>query len=157
MLVLSFCFGTLAARLTPGFICKFLYIYAAMKCIFMQYIMVNRKLCGNFGFSCMFEKTSYLITLRFFRLLYVLRNQQKTETETKKPHFCRFCLKTSLFIANKTLIFSDLSLYRVICTPPPPFLTLAGWVSSRPKFFIFYFFIFCKILRFFKFRFSTEF
>lgn len=39
----------------------------------------------------------------------------------------------------------------------PPILALAGWVSSRPKFFIFYFFIFCKILWFFKFRFSTEF
>ena len=135
-----------AVRSIPGFICKFLYIYAVLKCIFMQYIMVNRKLCGIFGFSCMFTKTSYLITLRFFRLLHIFGNKQKTETETKKPHFCRFCLKTSLFVANKTLIFSDLSLYRVIYTPPPPFLALAGWVSSRPKFFIFLFFIFCKIL-----------
>nr|DAH70553.1 MAG TPA: hypothetical protein [Caudoviricetes sp.] len=102
--------------------------------------MVNRKLFGNFGFSCMFTKTYYLITLRFFRLLHIFRNQQKTETETKKPHFCRFCLKTSLFVANKTLIFSTLSLYRVIYTPPPPVFKTrrVGQLSSE----IFYFFIF---------------
>nr|DAW34787.1 MAG TPA: hypothetical protein [Caudoviricetes sp.] len=139
-----FCFwyvySMFAVRLIPGFICKFLYIYAVLKCIFMQYVMVNRKLFGNFGFSCMFTKTSYLITFRFFRLLHVLRNQQKTECETKKPHFCRFCLKTSLFVANKTLVFSDLWVYRANYNLPPPFLALAGWVSSLPK--IFYFFIF---------------
>ena len=53
----------------------------------MQGIMINRKLCGKFGFSYMFAKTSYLITLRFFRLLHILRKQQKTKTETKKPLF----------------------------------------------------------------------
>ena len=74
----------------------------------MQYIMVNRKLCGNFGFSCMFEKRPILLLSVFSLLSLFWDKLQKTETETKKPHFCRFCLKTSLFVANKTLIFSDL-------------------------------------------------
>lgn len=62
----------------------------------------------------------------------------------------------SVFVANKVLIFSDLSLYRGNNTLPPPLLALAGWVSSRPI-FLFFLFFFCKILWFFKFRFSTEF
>jgi hypothetical protein len=94
----------------------------------------------------MFTKTSYLITLRFFRLLHVLGNQQKTETDTKKPHFCRFCPKTSVFVANKVLIFSDLQLYRANNTPPPVFGTRRVGQLSSEIFFIFLFFIFCKIL-----------
>lgn len=139
MLPFTFCFTKIMCET----LCRFLYFYASLKCMFMQSIMVNRKLCGNFGFSCMLAKTSYLITLRFFSFASYLG---KSAAETKKPHFCHFCLKTPLFVANKTLIFSDLYLYRVICTPPPPFLALAGWVSSRPKFFYFLFFLFCKIL-----------
>lgn len=129
-----------AVRLIPGFICKFLYIYAVLKCIFIQYVMVNRKLCGIFEFSYMFTKMSYLVTLRFFCLLHVCINRQKTKTETKKPHFAAFCRNMSVFVANKTLIFSDLYLYRVIYTPPPPFFGTrrVGQLSSE----IFYFFIF---------------
>ena len=108
----------------------------------MQYIMINRKLFGNFGFSAPLQKRS--IFLLFVSLLFLLFwiIYRKTETETKKPHFCRFCLKTPVFVANKTLIFSNLYLYRVIYTPTPPFLALAGWVSSHPNFFIFLFFYF---------------
>lgn len=107
----------------------------------MQGIMINRKLCGNFEFSCTFAETFYLFTFYLFAFSLILDNLQKTKTETKKPHFC---LKTSVFVANNTLIFSDLYLYRVIYTPPPPFLALAGWVSSHPNFLFLYFF--CKIL-----------
>ena len=79
-----------AVRLIPGFICKFLYIYAVLKCIFMQYIMVNRKLFGNFEFLRTFAKTYYLFTFRFLSFILILDILQKTKTETKKPHFCRF-------------------------------------------------------------------
>lgn len=112
------------------------------------------------GISCFFSTFAAmyrLFTFSSFAFSHILDNLQKTETETKKPYFCRFCHKTSVFVANKVLIFSDLWVYRVNCTLPPPFLALAGWVSSRPKFLIFYFFIFCKILWFFRFRFSTKF
>lgn len=74
----------------------------------MQSIMVNRKLFGNFGFSSIFAQTFCLFTFRFLAFPSVLINQQKTKTEAKKPHFCRFCLKMSVFVANKTLIFSGL-------------------------------------------------
>lgn len=74
----------------------------------MQYVMVDRKLCGIFGFSCMFAKTSYLITFRFFVRFMFGENSRKRKQKRKKPHFCRFCPKTSLSVANKTLIFSDL-------------------------------------------------
>ena len=115
-------------------------MFSAVLCsIFLFRLFLNRKLFGNFGFFSTFAETFYLFTFYLFAFSLILDNLQKTETETKKPYFC---LKTSLFVANKTLIFSDLSLYRVIYTPPHPFLALAGWVSSRPKFFIFFYFLF---------------
>lgn len=131
---LAFCFTKIACET----LCKFLYAYASLKCIIMQGIMVNRKLFGNFGFSAPLQKCS--IFLLFVSLLFLLFwiIYRKIETETKKPHFC---LKMSVFVANKTLSFSGLMVYRANYTPPP-FLALAGWVSSRPKFFIFLFFIF---------------
>lgn len=130
-----------AVRLIPGFICKFLYIYAVLKCIFMQYIMVNRKLFGNFEFLRTFAKTYYLFTFRFLSFILILDILQKTKTETKKPHFCRFCLKTSLFAANKMLIFSNLYLYRVIYTPPPRFWYSQGR-SALVRIFLFFYFLF---------------
>ncbi len=122
-------------------LCKFLYVYASLICIFMQGIMINRKLCGNFGFSAPLSQMFYFFTFSFLAFSFVLVIQKKTKTETKKPYFCRFCHKTSLFVANKVLIFSDLHLYRANHTPPPPFLALAGWVSSLPKIFYFLFFV----------------
>lgn len=94
-----------------------------------------------------------LCLLSYFWIIYRKREKKR------KSHFLGcFCLKTSVFVADKVLIFSDLSLYRANCTPPPPFLALAGWVSSLPKIFYFFIFLFfCKILWFCQFRFSTEF
>ena len=108
-------------------------------------------------FSSTFVQTSYIFTFCFLAFSSVLMFQAQTETETENPLFCRFCLNTSVFVANKVLIFSDLWLYMANYTPPPPLLALAGWVSSLPKIFYFFIFIFCKILRFCLFRFSTEF
>lgn len=109
----------------------------------MQHIMINRKLFGNFGFFSTFAQTFYLFTFRFLAFILILDKLQKTKTETKKPHFYHFCLKTPVFVANKTLIFSSLYLYRVIYTPPPVFGTRrVGQLSSE----IFYFLFFCKIL-----------
>ena len=93
---------------------------------------------------CIFAQTFYLFTFRFSCLFHIWINQQKTKTETKKPHFCRFCLKTSLFVANKTLIFSDLCLYGVIYTPPPRFWHSQGGSALVRFFLFFYFFIFVK-------------
>ena len=108
-------------------------------------------------FSSTFAQTSYLFTFCFLAFPSVLIFQTQTETEAKNPHFCRFCLKTSVFVANKTLIFSDLRLYRANHTPPPLFWHSQGGSAIFRKFFIFFIFIFCKILWFCQFSFSTEF
>lgn len=108
----------------------------------MQLVMMNRKLFRNFGFSAPLLQTFYLFTFRFlaFPFVRLFRRERKQKRESRI--FRRFCLKTSVFVANKVLIFSDLWVYRVNCTLPPPFLALAGWVSSRPNFFYFFYFLF---------------
>ena len=123
-------------------------------CIFMQSknvylfnIMINRKLWGIFGVSRHSLRKRPIFLLFVFSLFRsVLIFQTQTETEAKNPHFCRFCLKTSVFVANKVLIFSDLRLYRANHTPPSPFWHSKGGSALFRKFFIFLFFIFCKIL-----------
>ena len=95
-------------------------------------------------FYSTFAQTSYLFTFCFLAFRYVLIFQTQTETETKKPHFCRFCFKMSLFVANKVLIFSDLRLYRANHTPHPRFWHSQGGSALFRKFFIFYFLFFVK-------------
>lgn len=151
--VICFCF----TKIVRETLCKFLHIYAK-KNVYLCNIMVNRKLWGIFEFSLHSLRKRPIFLLFVFSIFSsVLIFLAKTETETKKPLFCRFCLKTSVFVANKVLIFCDLRLYRANHTLPPPLLALAGWVSYLPKIFYFFIFIFCKILWFCLFRFSTEF
>ena len=95
-------------------------------------------------FSSTFAQTSCLFTFCFLAFSSVLIFQIQTETETKNPLFCRFCLNMSLFVANKTLIFSDLWLYRANYTPPPHFWYSQGGSALFRKFFIFYFLFFVK-------------
>ena len=100
---------------------------------------------GDFwGFSSTFAQTSYLFTFCSFAFSSVLIFQAQTETETKKPNFCRFCRKTPVFVANKVLIFSDLRLYRVNNTPHPHFWHSQGGSALFQKFFIFLFLFFVK-------------
>lgn len=121
-------------------LCKFLYFYASLKCMFMQSIMVNRKLFGNFEFSCTFAETFYLFTFYSFVFSLILDNLQ----ETKKPIFAVFCRKTSLFVANNVLILRDLHLYRANHTPPPAFGTRRVGQLSSENFLFFYFLFFVK-------------
>ena len=95
-------------------------------------------------FSSTFAQTSYLFTFCFLAFRYVLIFQIQTETEMKNPLFCSFCLKTSVFVANKVLIFSDLRLYRANHTPHPRFWHSQGGSALFRKFFIFYFLFFVK-------------
>ena len=108
-------------------------------------------------FSSLFAQTYYIFTFCFLDFSSVWIIQKKTETETKNPNFCRFCINTSVFVANKTLIFSYLRLYRAKHTPPSRFWHSQGGSALFRKFFIFLFFIFCKILWFCQFSFSTKF
>ena len=108
-------------------------------------------------FSSVFAQTSYLFTFCSFAFSIILDKLHKTETETKNPLFCRFCLNMSVFVANKVLIFSDLRLYRANHTPPPTFGTRRVGQLSSENFLFFLFFIFCKILWFCQLCFFTEF
>lgn len=146
MLVLFFVFGTFAAVFFCFTIflcetlCKFMYAYAKQKRIFMQCIMVNRKRFGNFEFSAHLQKRSiFLLFVSLLFLLFWIIYRKRKQKRKSRFLWC-FCPKTSVFVANNVLIFSVLCLYRANHTPTPPFLALAGWVSSLPK--IFYFFIF---------------
>lgn len=141
-LSLAFCFTKIVCET----LCKFLYVYASLKCIFIQNIMINRKFVGisSFQHICRNVLSFYFLPLCFFLLFWIIYRKQKQKR--KKPHFCRFCPKTSVFVANKVLIFSDLYLYRANCTPHPRFWHSQGGSALVRKFFIFLFFIFCKIL-----------
>lgn len=140
--VIYFCF----TKIVRETLCKFMHIYTK-KNAYLYNIMINRKLWGIFRVSLhSLRKRPIFLLFCFLDLLFCLDISDSNETETKKHHFCRFCINTSLFVANKALIFSDLRLYMVNHTPPPPVLALAGWVSSLPKIFYFFIFIFCKIL-----------
>ena len=95
-------------------------------------------------FSSTFAQTSYIFTFRFLAFSSVLIFQTQTETETKKTHFCRFCINMSVFVANKVLIYSDLRLYRANHTPHPRFWHSQGGSALFQKFFIFLFLFFVK-------------
>lgn len=138
MLSFVFCFTKIVCET----LCRFLYFYASLKCMFMQCIMVNRKLFGNFEFFQHLCRNVLSFYFLFLCFSLILDNLQKTETETKKPHFCRFCHKTSVFVANNILIFSDLYLYRANCTPHPRFWHSQCGSALVRKFFIFYFLFF---------------
>lgn len=109
----------------------------------MQCIMVNRKLFGNFEFSTHLQKRSIFLLLvsMLFLLFWIIYRKQKQKRKIR--FFAAFCRNMSVFVANKTLIFGDLYLYRVIYTPPPVFGTRrVGQLSSEIFYFLlFYFFV----------------
>ena len=119
---LSFVFGTLTAgfflypvllafcstKFVRETLCKFMHIYAK-KNAYLYNIMINRKLCGIFWvFQHPLRKRPIFLLFVFSFFSSVSIFQTQTETETKNPLFCRFCINTSVFVANKTLIISDL-------------------------------------------------
>lgn len=109
---------------------------------FLFRLILSRKLFGKFEFFSTFTETFYLFTFCFFAFSLILDNLQKMKTETKKPLLVCFCPKTSVFVANKVLIFSDLYLYRANCTPHPRFWHSQCGSALVRKFFIFYFLFF---------------
>ena len=118
-------------------------IFMQSKNVYLYNIMINRKLLGIFEFSLAPLRKRHIFLLFVFSLFFmywyfILKLKQKW----KIRFFVVFCGYMSVFVANKVLIFSDLCLYRVNHTPPPPLLALAGWVSSLPKIFYFFYFLF---------------
>ena len=110
----------------------------------MQGVMVNRKLFGNFEFSAPLQKRSIFlpfISLPFL-LFWIIYRKQKQKRKIR--FFAAFCRNMSVFVANKTLIFSDLYLYRVIYTLPPRFWHSQGGSALFRNFLFFYFLFFVK-------------
>ena len=120
--------------------------------------MVNRKLWNFYKFSATLRKRPIFLLFVFslFLLFWFFRLKQK---QKRKNRFLVFFAVIRPFLSQIKYWFSVIYLYIGQTTPPtPPLLALAGWVSSLPKIFYFFlFFIFCKILWFCLFSFSTEF
>ena len=123
----------------------FVCLYSPSCCRFLFRLILNRKLWGIFEFSLAPLRKRPIFLLFVFSLFFLywyfsLKRKQKR----KIRFFAVFCLKTSLFVANKTLIFSDLRLYRANHTPHPHFWHSQGGSALFQKFFIFYFLFFVK-------------
>ena len=109
-------------------------------------------------FSSTFAQTSYLFTFRFLAFRYVLIFQTQTETETKKSDFLPFFAVICPFLSQIKRWLSVIYRYIGQTTPhTPTFGTRRVGQLSSEIFFIFLFFIFCKILWFCQFSFSTQF
>lgn len=110
----------------------------------MQDIMINRKLCGNFEFSCMFAKTSYLITLHFFVCFIFWEISRKRKQKRKSRIFAVFAWKRP-FLSQIKYWFSAFYMYVGQIAPHPPrFWHSQGRSALFRNFLFFLFFIFVK-------------
>ena len=111
----------------------------------MQNIMVNRKLWIFYKFSAPLRKRPIFLLFVFSLFLLFWINYRKRKQKRKTFIFAVFAVKRP-FLSQIKCLFSVIYVYIGQTTPHPPLLALAGWVSSLPKFFIFLFLFFCKIL-----------
>ena len=122
----------------------------------MQSILVNRKLWNFYKFSAPLRKRPIFLLFVFSLFLLFGLFRRKHKQKRKSQIFAVFAWKRP-FLSQIKRLFSVIYDYIGQITPHPPLLALAGWVSSLPKIFYFFIFIFCKILWFCQFSFSTEF
>ena len=99
---------------------------------------------GISSFSAPLQKRS--IFLLFVSLLFLLFwiIYRKRKQKRKSRFLMCFCPKMSVFVANKVLIFSVLSLYRANCTPYPRFWHSQGGSALVRNFLFFIFLFFVK-------------
>ena len=151
--VICFC----STKFVRETLCKFLHIYAK-KNVYLYNIMINRKLWGIFGVSLAPLRKRPIFLLSVFSLFVMywyfrLKQKQKRKIQI----FAVFAWKRP-FLSQIKRWFSVIYRYIGQITPyPPNFWHSQGGSALFRKFFIFYFFIFCKILWFWQFNFSTEF
>lgn len=93
---LAFCFTKIMCET----LCKFLYVYASLECIFMHNIMINRKFFGNFEFFGTLAEnvlSFYFFVSRFFLPSWCFRIKQKQKAKTVLlpflPENVPFCRK----------------------------------------------------------------
>lgn len=123
----------------------------------MQSIMVNRKPFENFEFSAPLQKRS--IFLLFISLLFLLFwiNYRKRKQKRKSLFWGVFARKCP-FLSQIKGLFSVIYTYIGRFAPHhPAFGTRRVGQLLSEIFYFFLFLFFCKILRFYQFRFSTEF
>ena len=87
---LAFCFTKFVCEI----LCKFLNVYASLKCMFMQSIMINRKLCGNFRLFCHFA--AHVLSFYFFvsSFSFCLNYSEENENRNEKAvFFADFAIK----------------------------------------------------------------
>ena len=130
-------------------------MFAAVLCsIFLFRLILIWKLFGNFEFSAPLQKRSIFLLFRFSLFYSFWLFREKRKQKRKSRIFAIFARKRP-FLSQIKRWFSVFYGYIGQITPHPPVFGTrrVGQLSSEN----FLFFIFCKILWFFKFRFSTEF
>lgn len=127
MFVLSFVFGTFAA----AYLIRFFYLDYSKQKTFWEFRV----------FLAPLQKRSIFLLFVFSLFLLFWINYRKRKQKRKSLFLGCFCPKTSVFVANNILIFSDLYLYRANYTPHPRFWHSQCGSALIRKFFIFYFFV----------------
>lgn len=127
MFVLSFVFGTFAA----AYLIRFFYLDYSKQKTFWEFRV----------FLAPLQKRSIFLLFVFSLFLLFWINYRKRKQKRKSLFLGCFCPKTSVFVANNILIFSDLYLYRANYTPHPCFWHSQCGSALIRKFFIFYFFV----------------
>ena len=122
-------------------LCKFMHIYAKQN-VYLCNIMINRKLWGIFEVSqhSLRKRPIFLLfVFSLFLLFWCFRLKQKQKRKIR--FFGVFAWKRP-FLSQIKCWFSVIYAYIGQITPYPPLFALAGWVSSLPKFFYFFIFLF---------------
>ena len=83
---LAFCFTKIMCET----LCKFLYVYARLICIFMHDIMINRKLFGNFRLFHPFAANVLSFYFSFSRFSFCLDYLGENENRNEKAAFLPF-------------------------------------------------------------------
>ena len=126
--LLSFVFGAFAA----AYLIRFFYLDYSKQKTFWEFRV----------FLAPLQKCSIFLLFVFSLFLLFWINYRKRKQKRKSLFLGCFCQKTSVFVANNILIFSDLYLYRANCTPHPRFWHSQCGSALVRKFFIFYFLFF---------------
>ena len=136
----------------------FVCLYSLSCCRFLFRLILNRKLLWIFEFSIapLRKRPIFLLFVSLLFLLFWI-NYRKQKRKRKSLIFAVFAVICP-FLSQIKCLFSVIYDYIGQITPHPPhFWHSQGGSALFRKFFIFLFFIFCKILWFCQFSFSTEF
>ena len=124
----------------------------------MQSIMVNRKLLWIFEFSLATLRKRHIFLLFVFSLFLLFGLFWRKQKQKRKSLFFAVFAVICPFLSQIKRLFSVIYDYIGQIIPHPPhFWHSQGGSALFRKFLFFLFFIFCKILWFYQFSFSTEF